>query len=217
MLPRRFSRRFSPSLALRSSPTSTPPFSRAPLLAVHLADTPHQQLSIETSALKSSGLGKIVYFYTKCKRVEPVIARMANQLVSDWMRPIIRRSKAFSDKELGTTTASYSSESIAKQRAKQARESNIARKLEAESRQGAAGGAVARRHARIPDSLTTSFKVAPAADPRERPEKAGGSAGQGLPGSGSKMRQYKKKLVAGALFLLTFSRVFVALLRRVRD
>ena len=42
-----------------------------------------RQLSIETSALKASGLGKIVYFYTKCKRVEPFIKRMADQLVSD--------------------------------------------------------------------------------------------------------------------------------------
>lgn len=55
-------------------------------------------LSIETSALKSSGLGKIVYFYTKCKRVEPSIQRVADQLVRDWMRPILRRSKTFKDR-----------------------------------------------------------------------------------------------------------------------
>jgi len=129
--------------------------------------------------------------------VDPFIARMANQLVSDWMRPIIRRSKAFSDKELGTTPAHYSSEVIAQQRVKQARESNIARKLEAEGSQGSAGGAVARRHARIPASLSTSFKVAPAADPRERPERAGGAALSSNVATGTKMKSYKKKLVAG--------------------
>lgn len=161
------------------------------------ADPRSPQLSIETSALKSSGLGKIVYFYTKCKRVDPFIARMANQLVSDWMRPIIRRSKAFSDKELGTTPAHYSSEMIAQQRVKQARESNIARKLEAEGSQGSGGGAVARRHARIPASLSTSFKVAPAADPRQRPERAGGAAVSSNVATGTKMKSYKKKLVAG--------------------
>lgn len=165
-----------------------------PLLLIFTAPL---QLSIETSALKSSGLGKIVYFYTKCKRVDPFIARMANQLVSDWMRPIIRRSKAFSDKELGTTPARYSSEFVAQQRVKQARESNIARKLEAEGSQGSAGGAVARRHARIPASLSTSFKVAPAADPRERPERAGGAAVSNNVATGTKMKSYKKKLVAG--------------------
>lgn len=69
-------------------------------------------MSIDTQALKSSELGKIVLFYTKCKRVELGIKRIADQLVSKsrsarafiqrrvlrrtvsvtWMRPLLRRS-----------------------------------------------------------------------------------------------------------------------------
>jgi transcription factor SPN1 len=159
------------------------------------------QLSIETSALKSSGLGKIVYFYTKCKRVEPYIARMANQLVSDWMRPIIRRSKAFVDKDtsLTGTTASYEAHRPRGDKARRPLNPNVGARQKAEGSQGSGGGAVARRHARIPEQLTQSFKVAPAADPRERPERSGGGVGQsiGAGSGGAKMRSYKKKLVAG--------------------
>jgi hypothetical protein len=39
-------------------------------------------MSIDTQSLKSSELGKIVLFYTKCPRVDPAIKRMADQLVS---------------------------------------------------------------------------------------------------------------------------------------
>jgi transcription factor SPN1 len=53
---------------------------------------------IDTSVLKESGLGKIVLFYTKCKRVTPDIARIADELVSTWSRPIIKRSASYRDK-----------------------------------------------------------------------------------------------------------------------
>ncbi|KAM0787115.1 hypothetical protein ACM66B_006370 [Microbotryomycetes sp. NB124-2] len=146
--------------------------------------------SIETSALKSSGLGKIVYFYTKCKRVEPYIARMANQLVSDWMRPIIRRSKAMADRErpdFDDENAGYGAYDYAAQQEKRA-----------EASQGASGGAVARRHARIPNQLSATFKVAPAADPSQRAEKVGGQlASQGVAVGGTKIRSYKNKLKMG--------------------
>ncbi|KAK4047842.1 Transcription factor iws1 [Microbotryomycetes sp. JL201] len=146
--------------------------------------------SIETSALKSSGLGKIVYFYTKCKRVEPYIARMANQLVADWMRPIIRRSKTMADRErpnFDDENVGYGAYDYAAQQEKRAQAS-----------QGASGGAVARRHARIPTQLSASFKVAPPADPNQRAEKIGGQlASQGVAVGGTKIRSYKNKLKMG--------------------
>ncbi|WAQ92440.1 hypothetical protein PtA15_16A348 [Puccinia triticina] len=48
--------------------------------------------SIDTQSLKASELGKIVLFYTKCPRVDPAIKRTADQLVTRWMKPILRRS-----------------------------------------------------------------------------------------------------------------------------
>ncbi|GAA6009421.1 hypothetical protein JCM10207_003774 [Rhodosporidiobolus poonsookiae] len=127
--------------------------------------------SIETSALKSSGLGKIVYFYTRCKRVDPTISRVANQLVSDWMRPILRRSKAFVDRDLAS---GYSA-------------SSHAAAVRAED--GASGGAQASRHARIPQAMTSTFVNAPRSN-------VGGGSAPGLPGqgSGAKLRQFKAKL-----------------------
>ncbi|KAF8071879.1 transcription factor iws1 [Lyophyllum atratum] len=53
---------------------------------------------IDGAVLKESGLGKVILFYTKCKRVTPDISRMARELVSAWSRPIIKRSASYRDK-----------------------------------------------------------------------------------------------------------------------
>lgn len=53
---------------------------------------------IDTSALKESGLGRIVLFYTKCKTVERDVARVAKELVEGWSRPIVGRSKEYRDR-----------------------------------------------------------------------------------------------------------------------
>ncbi|KAF8656218.1 hypothetical protein AX16_002654 [Volvariella volvacea WC 439] len=53
---------------------------------------------IDSAVLKESGLGRIVLFYTKHKRVSPEIARIANDLVSAWSRPIIKRSASYRDR-----------------------------------------------------------------------------------------------------------------------
>jgi transcription factor SPN1 len=53
---------------------------------------------IDSNVLKESGLGRIVLFYTKCKRVTPDIARIANDLVSTWSRPIIGRPSSYRER-----------------------------------------------------------------------------------------------------------------------
>ncbi|KAG6812976.1 hypothetical protein H0H92_015095 [Tricholoma furcatifolium] len=53
---------------------------------------------IDSAVLKESGLGKIILFYTKCKRVNPDISRVASDLVSAWSRPIIKRSASYRDR-----------------------------------------------------------------------------------------------------------------------
>ncbi|KAF9243413.1 transcription factor iws1 [Melanogaster broomeanus] len=57
---------------------------------------------IDSPVLKESGLGRIVLFYTKCKRVTPEIQRIANDLVSSWSRPIIKRSSSYRDRVVPT-------------------------------------------------------------------------------------------------------------------
>jgi transcription factor SPN1 len=60
------------------------------------------RMDIDTNCLKESGLGRIVLFYTKCKRVSVVISRQAEELVSAWCRPIIKRSASYRDRILPT-------------------------------------------------------------------------------------------------------------------
>ncbi|CCM00115.1 uncharacterized protein FIBRA_02142 [Fibroporia radiculosa] len=57
---------------------------------------------IDSSALKESGLGRVVIFYTKSKRVTADIARHANDLISAWSRPIIKRSASYRDRIVPT-------------------------------------------------------------------------------------------------------------------
>ena len=57
---------------------------------------------IDNAVLKESGLGRIILFYTKCKRVTPDITRIANELVSTWSRPIIKRSASYRDRIVPT-------------------------------------------------------------------------------------------------------------------
>ncbi|THG96804.1 hypothetical protein EW026_g5079 [Hermanssonia centrifuga] len=59
---------------------------------------------IDTNVLKESKLGRVVVFYTKCKRVAPDISRLANDLVSTWSRPIIKRSASYRDRAIETIT-----------------------------------------------------------------------------------------------------------------
>ncbi|KAH7918958.1 hypothetical protein BV22DRAFT_1051390 [Leucogyrophana mollusca] len=57
---------------------------------------------IDSAVLKESGLGRIVLFYTKCKRVTADVQRIANDLVSTWSRPIIKRSASYRDRVVPT-------------------------------------------------------------------------------------------------------------------
>lgn len=57
---------------------------------------------IDTSVLKESRLGRVIIFYTKCQRVTPDIVRLANDLVSAWSRPIIKRSASYRDRVVPT-------------------------------------------------------------------------------------------------------------------
>lgn len=44
---------------------------------------------MEVIHLRNSGLGKVVNFYTRCKRCQPEIIRQANLLIDRWSKPIL--------------------------------------------------------------------------------------------------------------------------------
>lgn len=54
------------------------------------------KLPINKEALIASGIGKVVVFYTKSKRVESNIKIMAEKLLAEWTRPILQRSDDYS-------------------------------------------------------------------------------------------------------------------------
>lgn len=54
------------------------------------------KLPINKEALIASGIGKVIVFYTKIKRAEPGIKRMAERLLAEWTRPILQRTDDYS-------------------------------------------------------------------------------------------------------------------------
>ncbi|KAH2122926.1 Transcription factor iws1 [Aspergillus fumigatus] len=54
------------------------------------------KLPINKETLIASGIGKVIVFYTKSKRPEPGIKRMAERLLAEWTRPILQRSDDYS-------------------------------------------------------------------------------------------------------------------------
>ncbi len=60
------------------------------------------KLPIDKEALISSGIGKVVLFYTKSKKPEPSIKRSAERLLGEWTRPILKRSDDYRKRHLET-------------------------------------------------------------------------------------------------------------------
>jgi len=64
-------------------------------------------LPVMKDALLSSGIGKVVNFYTRSKRVDDGIKRMAEKLVLNWSRPILQRSDDFKKRAIQTRDFDY--------------------------------------------------------------------------------------------------------------
>ena len=62
------------------------------------------KLPIDKDALISSGVGKVVLFYTKSKKPELTIRRQAERLLAEWTRPILKRSDDYRNRQLETRT-----------------------------------------------------------------------------------------------------------------
>ncbi|TQS39463.1 hypothetical protein Golomagni_00010 [Golovinomyces magnicellulatus] len=60
------------------------------------------KLPIEKEALLSSGIGKVVLYYTKSKKPELEIKRTAERLLGEWSRPILKRSDDYRKRQIMT-------------------------------------------------------------------------------------------------------------------
>ncbi|CAI4214218.1 unnamed protein product [Parascedosporium putredinis] len=120
------------------------------------------KLPIEKDALLGSGLGKVVFFYTKSKRPEPNIKRIAEKLVGDWSRPILKRTDDYKKRHLETRTYDYQAAKFA-QRSGSSQFSLSQRpvisRVDAE-RERALAPAITTNRARIPE-MPQSYTVAP--------------------------------------------------------
>ncbi|KAK8005751.1 transcription factor iws1 protein [Apiospora arundinis] len=65
------------------------------------------RLPIEKDSLKASGLGKVVLFYTKSKKPEIGIKRIAERLLGDWSRPILNRTDDYKKRHIETRDFDY--------------------------------------------------------------------------------------------------------------
>lgn len=64
-------------------------------------------LPIEKEVLLSSGIGKVVLFYTQSKRPEIQIKRMAERLVGEWSRPLLKRTDDYRKRRIETREFDY--------------------------------------------------------------------------------------------------------------
>ncbi|KAJ2903914.1 hypothetical protein MKZ38_009149 [Zalerion maritima] len=60
------------------------------------------KLPLEKETLIQSGLGKIVLHYTKSRQPQPQVKRMAEKLVEEWSRPILKRSHDYRKRHVET-------------------------------------------------------------------------------------------------------------------
>ncbi|KAJ3268773.1 Transcription factor iws1 [Terramyces sp. JEL0728] len=51
-----------------------------------------KKMPIDTHHLRSSKVGRVIMFYTKCDRVAPQVKKLADELLRTWMRPILGKS-----------------------------------------------------------------------------------------------------------------------------
>jgi transcription factor SPN1 len=65
------------------------------------------KLPVDTDLLRSSGIGKIVLFYTRSKRPEPSIKRMAERLIGEWSRPILNRTDDYKKRHIEVRDFDY--------------------------------------------------------------------------------------------------------------
>ncbi|KAG0681844.1 Transcription factor iws1 [Pichia californica] len=60
------------------------------------------KMPIKTIHLRESGLGKVMIFYQKSKKVDVALKRIAEKLIGDWTRPVMGRSDNYRAREIPT-------------------------------------------------------------------------------------------------------------------
>ena len=118
-----------------------------------------QHMPIDATLLRSSGLGKIVNFYTRSSRIAPDIKRLALTLVEKWSRPIMQRSVDY--KDILHAKAVVDTRELRKKQhvtSLQAIPDSLVVKGKATEEH------IDRHHARIPMPVASAFSIVPVSD-----------------------------------------------------
>ncbi|CCE93164.1 transcription factor SPN1 TDEL_0F03530 [Torulaspora delbrueckii] len=124
-----------------------------------------EKLPIKTEHLKESGLGRVVIFYTKSKRVEPQLARLADRIIAEWTRPIIGASDNYRDKRI--MQLEFDAEKLRRKAALGTAKSRKKKPGKSVSPGGSSAqslyeqAAARRNRAAAPAQTTTDYKYAP--------------------------------------------------------
>jgi len=146
------------------------------------------RLPIEKEALLSSGIGKVVLYYTKSKKPEIGIKRIAERLLGEWSRPILKRSDDYKKRKVATKEFDHQAAQLAlrpsgTQSSQMPSSSSQRTQLSARDieRQRLLAPKIISNRARM-ETSNTSYTVAPRSnfdpsrgmDPNARPIGAGG-------------------------------------------
>jgi hypothetical protein len=74
------------------------------LLSQSNPQSKRRQMDITKENLRESGLGKIIFFYTRSKRVQPEISRLSNDLYDRWSRLILNQGASDRQVQRGIET-----------------------------------------------------------------------------------------------------------------
>lgn len=113
-------------------------------------------LPIKTDHLVASGIGKVMVFYQRSKRTEPLLKKLVDKLIGEWTRPILNKSDSYKDR-----TIHFNDYNKSKFTNKLSSKKNKAHELKTLYEQQAER----RKRAAIPSARTTAYKIAPKVDP----------------------------------------------------
>ncbi|KAF4589033.1 transcription factor IWS1 [Ophiocordyceps camponoti-floridani] len=117
------------------------------------------RLSVEKEALLSSGIGKVVLFYTRSKKPEPSIRRMAERLLGEWSRPILKRTDDYKKRHVETREFDYQAAKMA-QRQKTNSQFTLSQRPSQSAREAFLAPQGNNNQARMA-SLPSSYTIAP--------------------------------------------------------
>lgn len=113
------------------------------------------KLPIKTIHLRESGLGKVMLFYQKSKKVDTSLKRIAEKLIGDWTRPVMGRSDNYRAREI--PTANFDIENYKKKTKLQTSNEVVKNKRKSLYQESADR----RKRAAAPEARTSVYTIAP--------------------------------------------------------